>query len=277
VQADRDSESAEDSSNDFVVYRIGDWEHNWKSTVKQLTMEVDTGAAISIISKSTRKKVSSKVSLQRTSVKMRTYTDEPISVLGEMHVIVTYRESTHNLTRYVVPGNGPSLLGRNWLQHIHLDWRSLGIATEQEVLYPANALLKYATVFHDDLTTMCPFKATLRLKSGAVPRFHRLRPVPFALKEAVGQELDRMEAARVLERVSHSNWAAPILPVPKKDGQIRICGDFKITVNPVLQIDQYPLPKPEDLCTTLAKGKKFTKFDIKHAYQRCNWMKMSTN
>ena len=99
---------------------------------------------------------------------------------------------------------------------------------------------------------MRPFKATLQLKSGAVPRFHRPRPVPFALKEAVGQELDRMEAAGVLESVSHSNWAAPIVPVPKKDGQIRICGDFKVTVNPVLQVDQYPLPKPDDLFTTLS-------------------------
>jgi len=71
-------------------------------------------------------------------------------------------------------------------------------------------------------------QATLQLKSGAVPGFHRPRPVPFALKEAVGQELDQMEAAGVLERVSHSNWAAPIVPVPKKDGQIQICGDFKV-------------------------------------------------
>jgi len=69
----------------------------------------------------------------------------------------------------------------------------------QEVLSPVNALLKkYATVFQDDLTTMRPFKATLQLKSGAVPRFYRPRPVPFAIKEVVGQELDRMEAAGVL-------------------------------------------------------------------------------
>ncbi|MDD9817031.1 MAG: reverse transcriptase domain-containing protein, partial [Gammaproteobacteria bacterium] len=274
VQADRDSESAEDSPDDFVVYRIGDCAARpitaqLEINGKQLTMEVDTGAAVSIISESTQKKVFSKVSLQRTSVKLRTYTDEPISVLGEMRVIVTYRQSTHNLTLYVVPGNGPSLLGRNWLQHIRLDWRSLGIATVQEVLSPVNALLKkYATVFQDDSTTMRPFKATLQLKSGAVPRFHRPRPVPFALKEAVGQELDRMEAAGVLESVSHSNWAAPIVPVPKKDGQIRICGDFKVTVNPVLQVDQYPLPKPDDLFTTLVGGKKFTKLDLKHAYQQ---------
>ena len=89
---------------------------------------------------------------------------------------------------------------------------------------------------------MRPFKATLHLESYAAPRFHKPRSVPFALKEAVGRELDEMEAARVLERVTHTRWAAPIVPVPKKNGQIRICGDFKVTINPVLQVDQYPLP-----------------------------------
>jgi len=75
----------------------------------------------------------------------------------------------------------------------------LGIATVQEVLSPVNALLKkYATVFQDDLTTMRPLKAILHIKSGAVPRFYRPGPVPFAVKEVVGQELDRMEAAGVL-------------------------------------------------------------------------------
>ena len=59
-----------------------------------------------------------------------------------------------------------------------------------------------------------------------------------------------MEKAGVLEHVSHSQRAFPIVPVPKKDGQIHICGDFKITVDSVLQVDQYPLLKPEDLFVT---------------------------
>lgn len=52
-------------------------------------------------------------------------------------------------------------------------------------------------------------------------------------------------------RVSHSDWAAPIVAVLKQDGAVRICGDYKVTVNSALDIDQYPLPQPEDLMTCL--------------------------
>ena len=73
---------------------------------------------------------------------------------------------------------------------------------------------------------------------------------------------DRLEEAGIISKVSYSSWAAPIVPVPKKDGKFRICGDYKVTVNPVLEVDTYPLPKPQDLFATLAGGQKFTKLDF---------------
>ena len=48
-------------------------------------------------------------------------------------------------------------------------------------------------------------------------------------------------------------------------GQSDLCGDFKVTINPVLQIDKHPIPKPEDLLTVLAGGQKFSKLE---AYQQ---------
>ena len=54
----------------------------------------------------------------------------------------------------------------------------------------------------------------------------------------MGKELDRLET---IEKVSHSQWAAPIVVVPKKNGKFRICGDYKVTVNQVLSVEQYPL------------------------------------
>ena len=65
-----------------------------------------------------------------------------------------------------------------------------------------------------------------------------------------------------------SAWATPVVPVPKRDGTNRLCGDYKITVIPVLQVDQYPLLNPTELMTTLSGSKHFSKLDLTLAYQQ---------
>ena len=65
-----------------------------------------------------------------------------------------------------------------------------------------------------------------------------------------------------------SEWAAPIVPVVKTDGTVRICGDYKCTVNQVSKLDNYPIPKTEELLTSLGGGEKFTKLDMSQAYQQ---------
>ena len=127
---------------------------------------------------------------------------------------------------------------------------------------------KHAEVFQPELGTIKGFEAHLHLKDGTKPQFRRPRSVPFAIKESVGREIDRLVENSTLHPVEHSEWAAPIAPVPKKDGTIRICGDFKVTVNPCLDVDQHPLPKPTELFACLTGGKKFTKLDLSSAYQQ---------
>ena len=88
------------------------------------------------------------------------------------------------------------------------------------------------------------------------------------IKPSIEEELDRLEASGVVKQVEYSEWAAPIVPVPKKNGQFHICGDFKVTINQALDVDQHPLPKPEDLFASLAGGKTFSKLDLSQAYQQ---------
>ncbi len=47
---------------------------------------------------------------------------------------------------------------------------------------------------------------------------------------------------------------------------MRICGDFKMTVNLVSKLDRYPIPRTEDIFALLEKGKTFTKLDLNQAY-----------
>ena len=54
----------------------------------------------------------------------------------------------------------------------------------------------------------------------------------------------------------------------KNDGTIRICGEYKQTINQVAIPDKYSLPKVDDLLASLAGGEPFTKLDLAHAYQK---------
>ena len=99
------------------------------------------------------------------------------------------------------------------------------------------------------------------------PKFCKPRNVPYPLREAE-RELAKLEAEVVISPINHSEWAAPIVCVPKNYDSGRICGDNKVTVNSWLNVEQYPLPKTQDLFAKLAGGPQFTKLDLSQAYQQ---------
>ena len=88
------------------------------------------------------------------------------------------------------------------------------------------------------------------------------------MKRTIERELDHFEQMRVFEKVSHSEWAAPIVAIPKQDGTVCLCGNYKVTVNKELDIDQYPLSCSEDLMTSLTGGQKFSNLDLLAVYQQ---------
>ena len=105
----------------------------------------------------------------------------------------------------------------------------------------------------------------------AVPKFCKAQPVPYAMKGKIEEELKRLQEEGTIESVQFSQWAAPIVAIMKHDNSIRICGDYKTTVNQVSKLDNYPIPKVRDFLATLGGGEKFTKLDMSQAYSY-NWM-----
>lgn len=65
-----------------------------------------------------------------------------------------------------------------------------------------------------------------------------------------------------------SEWAAPIVPVVKGDGSVRICGDYKLTVKSAACTESYPLPRIEDLLASINNGKIFSKLDLSNTFQQ---------
>ena len=232
--------AAEDDDSTLPIFSMGG-ENPHSITVavkygsKRMSMEVNTGAAISIISEHTYNRLFSDHQLSKPSVKLRTYTEEQIKVIGEIKAEADDEQKSF-LPLVVVEGDGPSLMGRNWLKEIRLPWKRIRYVEIANTAKQLQSLLNnFSEVFEDKLGKITRFEASLSLKAGATPKFHKPRNVPIALKEKISKELDRLEAEGILERVNYSDWAAPVVPVPKPDGHIRLCGDYKVTINPALE------------------------------------------
>ena len=248
----------------------------------EITMEVDTGASVTVISEQTyRQTLKSVPKIQPSDANLHTYTGEEIKVLGLIKVPVEYSNQKATLPAIVVAGKSPNLLGRNWLKYIKLNWQQIFSTSVGKTRVKQNTsnqaskdqkliemLGKYQDVFEEGLGTFKATKAKIVVEENASPKYCKARPVPYALKDKIEKELQRLEEEGTIEQVTFSDWAAPIVPIVKEDQSIRICGDYKVTVNSVSKLDNYPIPKAEDLFATLGGGEKFTKLDLSQAYQQ---------
>ena len=90
-------------------------------------MELDTGSALSLIPESQYHAQFSTTALSPTAITLRTYSGERISPLGVFRVNIKHEGQSHIGDAYVVSttGRGPALFGRDWLQHIQLDWKAI--------------------------------------------------------------------------------------------------------------------------------------------------------
>ena len=124
----------------------------------------------------------------------------------------------------------------------------------------------HSAIFREQLGTITGLKAKLHIKSDAKPKYCKARNVPLALTKEVEDEIDRLEKNGIIKSVSTSEWASPVAIVPKPDGTIRLCGDYKSTVNPVIENEVYPQPTPDEMFAKMQGGKKFSKIDLTQAY-----------
>ena len=163
-------------------------------------------------------------------MRLRTYTAQPIAVIGQARVEVRYKEYAGSHVLTVVQGKGPPLLGWDWLSCIKLDWANIRRVGAQIDMGTLDQLLsQYARVFSKDPGTMKHMRAHLTLRYGAIPRVHSPRSAPYAIRDMVGRELERLEETGVIRKVNHATWAAPLVPVPKK---MALCGCVEILRSP---------------------------------------------
>lgn len=165
----------------------------------------------------------------------------------------------------------PALLGT--LQVTGQDYEHLARILEIRVAPPSrvpNALREYADVFDSEAAkTLPPFKSS----DHAIPLMEGKEPPYGPLYNLSARELqvlrEYLEDALAKGRIQHSTSpaGAPILFVPKKDGTLRLCVDYR-GLNAVTIKDRCPLPLIGETLDRLSGARYYTTIDLKDAYHR---------
>ncbi|XP_055345223.1 uncharacterized protein K02A2.6-like [Paramacrobiotus metropolitanus] len=147
-------------------------------------------------------------------------------------------------------GHGGNVLGRDWIQALDLSRLSLKDLQAPSIRLVAGdlkldeVLNRHRAVFRDELGPCKQCKAHLYLKPNAKPVFCRARTVPFAFRDAVEKDLDRLVERGILTPVDHADTG----------------------LNDPLDVQKYPLPAPDELFAKLNGGSKFSTLDLAEAY-----------
>lgn len=161
-----------------------------------MKFQIDSGSPISAIPEKYLSKLSflNKLKVVKTNNSFGTYIGEPVIVRGIIKVRIQHNEIKDKADLYVVSKGSEPILGRDWLKILNLESMfKLDVSTINTVENVDQLINKYPSVFSDKLGCYNKKKFKLHLKDEHVkPVFHRARPIPFAMKGAVSEEIDRL-------------------------------------------------------------------------------------
>nr|XP_037275833.1 uncharacterized protein LOC119168536 [Rhipicephalus microplus] len=242
-----------------------------------VNMQVDTGSPVSVITWPTYERNKTVWPKLRGSPLKLTCFLGRLPVRGQLQLKVSCGNKSTAGSLQVLGCSGPNLCGRDLIQAFHmLEAPVMNVNTSGEQLPLLGAddvnvdrlLAEFADVFAPGLGLIKGPPVHFETRENVVPKFWKAREVPYAFRPKVDAELDRLSGAGIIVPVPHAEWAAPVVPVVKRNGCIRLCGDFKLTVNKACRTEQYPLPRVEDILATLNGGEVFTTIDLREAYNQ---------
>lgn len=235
----------------------------------KIKLQLDSASDVTIISKDSWTKLG-KPTLRTVNVQPGSASGHLIKIWGEFDCKMTLHGKS--ATGSCLVSARLNLLGLDWIGKLGLwevPWSSI---CNQVTTAPVNgsfaseAEQKFPDLFSPGLGRCTVTKASLILRPGARPIFRKARTVPFAASSLIEEEIARQLHLGVFEAVSFSEYAAPIVAVKKKNGKIRICGDYSTGLNDSLEANQYPLPTADQIFTGLSGNKIFSVIDLSDAF-----------
>ena len=110
---------------------------------------------------------------------------------------------------------------------------------------------------------------TINTVDDAQPFKHKLRPIPYARRQFLDEEVERLLAIGAISPADPGAcpYASRTVLATKKDGTLRMCVDYR-DLNAQTEKDAYPLPRIDGVWPTLSKAKYFASLDLLMGYHQ---------
>lgn len=207
--------------------------------------KIDTGADASVMCEETFNMLVPERELKQTSISLTSPAGQ-LDCRGHFQVNTTYKSHSYSFPVYVIRGRTvTNLLSRSTAAEMGLVKR----IEEVHSAFGEHGTLKTEPV-------------RIKLKDNATPyAVQTARRVPIPLMSKVREELRRMEENGIIEEVTQpTDWCAPMVPVVKKNGKVRICVDLK-KLNEQVKRERFILPTPEEITAELSGATVFSSLD----------------
>lgn len=239
----------------------------------QFKAKCDTGSPRSLITKHTFERFFDSKLQKGDFHGYSDYGGHPIKSVGEFLPNIVYGEQERTVSMIVTDTDTdrPILLGEDFLNAFGFKLMQVNSVSSNSYQSMIDKLKsEFSDVFKEGLGKYLLSKVHLEVKPNTMPIFHKPRPVPLAWKPVVEQKLKDLCDTGMLEPVTNSDWGTPIVPVlkPTREIELRICGDFSVTINKSIVDFKYPLPNIEEIFASLQGGQLFTKLDLANAYNQ---------
>ncbi|CAD6196084.1 unnamed protein product [Caenorhabditis auriculariae] len=232
----------------------------------QIPFQMDTGSDLTLVGTPEWERLG-KPPLENVPFRVKNASGSDMDIKGRFKCNFQLKDS--HASGYAYVRNSGNLLGLDWLEKsTHMNYHLDQMINSIENGRPFGEQLKeeFPEVFAEGLGKCNKEQAKLILKDNANPVFKQKRPVPYGSLAAVEGELNRLQQLGVIEPVTHSQWAAPVVCIKKASGKIRVCSDFSTGLNSALEDEEYPLPTSEEIFANLNGGSVFTQIDLSDAY-----------
>ena len=239
----------------------GDWKVNVKICKKTVSMKLDTGAQCNVLPLHIYNQISDRP-LKPSKSRLVSYSGHRLNTVGKVTLLVSTKNKYVPIEFEIVKDKSTPLFGLKACLELNLISRLFSLNCENTS--SEEILENYRDVFEG--LGCLPTEYRIRLEKDAKPIINPPRKIPYALRNKVKNELDRLEKMRVIQKVTEpTEWVNSLVVVEKPNKDVRLCLDPRELNKSILR-EHFPMKTVEEVAAKVKNAKIYSVLDVSNGY-----------